>query len=271
MEKAMLGPRLRKVIEGGLDLLNLKWVNELVRDSNKLFHAYAARRYGHLRGKKCLIVGCNRGRDCRYFVRFGAAEVHGVDIIKEIGKDYDHPKVSYSKTSCENMEGVPGEAYDLIYCFATMEHIPRIDLAFSEMVRVARPGGVIYVFSSPLWNSRYGHHHQHIFTEPWIHLRYEGDELIDHLTSLGIRDIAGGHTMKAIVGSIFSGKFFNRVPAKEYIDVCDRLRGIQIIKNELSLEEPGLLSPALKSELAHKGYNEKELLAVSHILVARKR
>ena len=266
----MVEESLRNVIERGLGLVNLKWINQLVYDSNKLFHAYATRRYGSLRGKKCLVVGCNRGRDCRYFVWFGAGEVHGVDISKEIGKDFANPKVRYFRTSCENMEGVPDDDYDLIYCFATMEHIPLIDRAFSEMVRVARPGGMIYVYSSPLWNSRYGHHHRHIFPEPWIHLRYEEPELVDYCTSKGIVDVPGGHTVKAIVASIFSGKFFNKVPAKDYLTVCDKLPGIRIIRNELLTEDPAILPSALKSELGQKGYGEKELLAVSHLLVARK-
>jgi hypothetical protein len=81
----MVGARLRRFIEGGLERLNLERANELVYDLNKLLHAYAARRYVRIRGKKCLVIGCHKGRDCRYFVRFGAREVHGLDIIEQVG------------------------------------------------------------------------------------------------------------------------------------------------------------------------------------------
>src|SRR3990172_629205 len=111
----MVGVRFRRFIERGLERLNLKRANELVYDLNKLFHAYATRRYGRIRGKKCLVVGCHKGRDCRYFVRFGAMEVHGLDIMMEVGEDFAHPKVTYYRASCENMDGVPADYYDLVY------------------------------------------------------------------------------------------------------------------------------------------------------------
>lgn len=45
-------------------------------------------------GKKVLVVGCSTGKDCSYFVDFGADRVVGVDLIQDIGKDFSHPKVS---------------------------------------------------------------------------------------------------------------------------------------------------------------------------------
>jgi SAM-dependent methyltransferase len=264
-----VGVKLRLILEKGLDQLNFKWLNQLVYDSNKFFHAFATTRYAPIRGKKCLVIGCNTGKDCRYFVRLGAKEVHGLDIIDETGKDFPNPKVRYYRASCENMTGVPEEYYDLIYCYATMEHIPRIDLAFSEMVRVARPGGIIYAFSSPLWNSRFGHHWKKLLKDPWVHLRYNQDEIIHYCASRNIH-APGGHPVDAIINNIFDKYLFNRVFAKTYINVCNELQGIRIIKNKLFFEDPKVLPPGLKSELVRKGYTEEELLAVSHTLVARK-
>ena len=76
--------------------------------------------------------------------------------------------------------------------------------------------------------------------------------------------------MDAIVSYILNKNFFNMVPAKTYINVCNELQGTQIIKNELFFEEPKVLTPTLKFELVGKGYAEEELLAVSHTFVARK-
>jgi len=265
----MVRLKLRRFIERGLERLNLKRANELVYDLNKLLHAYAAKRYMRLRGKKCLVIGCSRGRDCRYFVRFGAIEVHGVDIIREVGKDFVHPKVTYYRTSCENMHGIPSDHYDLVYCFATMEHVLRIDLAFSEMVRVTRPGGIIYAYSSPLWNSRYGHHRKDLFRDPWLHLLYDHDEIMNYCSFSSVRD-GNSANIRAIVNYIFDRNLINRVSAKTYIEVCNNLQSIRIIKNKLFLEAPSVLPGTLKSELFRKEYTEEELLAVSHIFVARK-
>ncbi len=269
----MIGPKLKLVLEKELDRFNLNWLNRLLYDSNKFLNAWATRRYVHIRGKKCLVIGCATGRDCRYFVRFGAKEVHGLDIIDETGKDFPNPKVKYYRASCENMIGVPGEYYDLVYCYATMEHVPRIDLAFSEMLRVARPGGIIYALSSPLWNSRYGHHYKNYLKDPWLHLRYNKDEIVHYCISRGVQD-SGEDSVYSIVNYILNyilnKNFFNMVSARTYINVCNGLQGIQIIRNELLFEDRKVLTPALKSELDQKGYAEEELLAVSHRFVARK-
>ena len=49
-------------------------------DDYGAYSAYAAARHaGAVAGKSVLVVGCNRGEDCRRFVRMRAAEVHGLD------------------------------------------------------------------------------------------------------------------------------------------------------------------------------------------------
>lgn len=113
--------------------------NYLDMDYNKL-HADWAMQHQSVRNGKVLVVGCNTGLDCRCFVEGGAQEVHGVDVDEAIGRDYAHPAVRYFRTSAEKMD-LPSDSYDLVHCFATMEHIPDIQAAFNEMARVTRGGG----------------------------------------------------------------------------------------------------------------------------------
>jgi len=137
-------------------------------------------KYMNIRRKTVLVVGCNTGYDCRYFIDLGAGEVHGVDIIDKIGADYTHPQVKYHQMSVEAMN-LKSESYDLVFSVATFEHVQRIDLAFQEMVRVTKPKGIIYCVADPLWNSRQGHHKGNFFENyPWIHLRLSRDEILEY-------------------------------------------------------------------------------------------
>jgi SAM-dependent methyltransferase len=231
------------------------------------FHAKRAASYSDLEGRKVLIVGCNRGKDCRYFVEFGAAEVHGLDVIEQVGQEYAHPKVSYVQESAEFMS-FPNDMFDLVYCFATMEHIPRIENAFSEMVRVTKPGGFIYCVAAPLWESRFGHHKRNIFPDhPWIHLRMAKEEIIEFGMRHGLN--SDGKLVHH-VNYMLSDAYFNKTSAQVYVDVCANLVDMEPIVNTLALEADEVLSRELENELSMKGYKRAALLASAHTYVGRK-
>lgn len=231
-------------------------------------------------GKKVLVVGCGKGEDCSFFIDFGADTVHGLDITDHIGCNFQHPKVSYFQCSAEEME-FEDCSYDYVYSIAVMEHIHQIDKAFSEMVRVARLGGMIYCVASPLWNSRNGHHEPSgVFNHyPWIHLRLTKQEILEYCQRKRITHIYGTHVYGDLtyppvniedgLEFMFSN-YFNFLPAHRYLDVCNQLPVSQIIQNNLLLEADDLLPEDLFLELEALGYSRQELLAVSHTFVARK-
>lgn len=222
-----------------------------------------------LAGKRVLIVGCNTGRDCRHFVEFGAAEVHGLDVVRNTGADYTHPRVHYHVMSAEEM-ALPDNSFDLVYCFATMEHVRRIELAFREIVRVTAPGGYVYSIASPLWNSSYGHHKRNLFLGfPWIHLRMEIDEILAWCQRTGATDPAG-LAIRVHVEYMLNPAYFNRTPSSRYIEVCRELPRMIPVQNRLDFDKESPLTEAIYAELAPKGYAREELLAKTHTYVARK-
>ena len=59
---------------------------EVSVDYNKI-HAERAKAFkSEFSGTKCIVIGCNTGKDCSYFVEFGAEAVHGVDVVDDVGK-----------------------------------------------------------------------------------------------------------------------------------------------------------------------------------------
>jgi SAM-dependent methyltransferase len=233
-------------------------------------HISTAVEYAPIRGASVLVAGCNTGDECRRFVERGAAHVVGVDVIDEIGSEFDHPRVEYVRSSIEHLD-LPDSRFDLVYCFATMEHVARIDLGFRELVRVARPGGVVYVVAAPLWHSRVGHHKSDIFNDhPWIHLRLSRDEIVTLCRRQGI-DTHVGIPIETHVDYMLSDAYFNKVAALEYVAVCAGLAGVDVLVNSLAYDEDDDLTPNLEAELAARGFSREELLASVHTLVGRRR
>ena len=240
------------------------------------YHADIANNYLNVTEKKVLVVGCNRGKDVSYFVEFGAKEVVGIDIMDEVGKEYTHEKAKYYQMSAENMD-IKDNSFDLVYCFATMEHIPNIEKAFSEMVRVAKAEGIIYCVASPLWNSRQGHHYSHIFDiekYPWIHLTLTKEQIKDECNNGKIVYPDWINNIDNHIDYILDSQDFNRSAAQDYIKICHELENIEIIRNDLDLEPEyylGLLSVNDFKKLLEKKINSTELLALTHTFIARKK
>jgi SAM-dependent methyltransferase len=233
--------------------------------------AISALRHCDVKEGKVLVIGCNTGGDCSYFLQAGAQEVHGVDVVDGIGRDLRHEKVRYHQRSAEDMTCFPDDTFDLVYAFATLEHIPDIEAAFREMHRVARPGGTIFSLAAPLWYSRFGHHKADLFHDyPWIHLLLSHEEIVDWFMKHKAREMPD----KAVeiehhVGYMLDKNFFNMRSGKDYLATCDRL-GTETICNEIDCEPQTLLTAEAKERLLGI-YGMEELLGVTHRFIAKKR
>lgn len=236
-----------------------------------LMHAKWAASYVSIKKANVLVVGCNTGEDCRNLVELGARNVWGVDVVDGIGRDFLHPKVRYMQTSVESMD-IPDNTFDLVFSFATMEHVPDIGKGFSEMARVTRPGGVIYSVAAPLWNSPYGHHKPDLFQpdHPWIHLLLD-KESICALCERECIVPGDGKGIRHHVDYMLNPEFFNMTPTQRYIETCAGLEQFDVIRNDFDSLPASYLSSEIEMELAEKGYSREELLAVTHMFVGQKR
>ncbi len=235
------------------------------------YHTRVAASY--LRGKpgRVLVVGCNTGRECAAFItQLGVSRVDGLDVVEDTGADFSHPGVSYLRTSAERI-GIRDDVYDIVYSYATMEHVANIGAAFREFARITRPGGIIYSLAAPLWNSRYGHHKTRMFLSyPWIHLRMSEDEIIEFCERNGIANPSGSHDAVHHVRYMMNPQFFNKTPAARYLEACRDLPDVEVLMNELNLESERVLDAVMFDELRQKGYSTQELLALGHTFVGRK-
>ena len=224
----------------------------------------------NLAGKRVLVVGCNRGGDCRPFIDLGAEAVVGLDIMDEIGVDFSHERVSYIKETAEKMSFF-NEEFDFVFSFATLEHVPDVGSAFKEIARVTKTGGKIYTVASPLWCNRQGPHWGSVMNfEPWIHLRFGVEEIVQIVEKRRLQGLDVGGMNVHSIRYLMDTKSMNQLKSSVYVDSCATLQGITIERNELQVEPyPGELGDVIK-ELESLGYSEKDLLAMTHVFIARK-
>lgn len=67
---------------------------------------------------------------------------------------------------------------DLVYSWSVFEHLADVSGALSELARVTKPGGVLFIQVEPLFYGPYGSHLRRLVDEPWAHLRHGEDEFL---------------------------------------------------------------------------------------------
>lgn len=232
-------------------------------------HAAWANTHQPVKNRRVLVIGCNTGLDCSFFVNFGAAEVHGLDVVEEIGQDYTHPCVTYHRMSAEDIS-LPSDHFDLVFAVATLEHVPDVTKAFAEMARVTKPGGLIYSLASPLWNSPHGHHLPQFFADtPWAHLIMTESEAAAHIKSQWPNGTELG-SPESVASYMYDAANFNRTRSEVYVEACSTLKGFDFLRNDIDRLPPETVPQRLAIDLAAKGYDVNELTAVTHTLIARK-
>jgi SAM-dependent methyltransferase len=121
--------------------------------------AYEGRRLARLEeaigrpvaGLSLLNVGCGTGGFNVAAAKAGAA-VWGVDASAEAAAlaAARMPGGRILHAVAEDLPFASG-SFDLAYCYSTLEHVEDAARAVAEMVRVLRPGGLVYVHTPSRW------------------------------------------------------------------------------------------------------------------------
>lgn len=96
-----------------------------------------------VKGKKCLEIGSGKG-----LFQDLVEDYTGVDIVEHLRKYYHKNFVVTEGALLPFSES----SFDAIWTYATHEHIPKIETALREIIRVLKPGGVCLF--APAWHTR---------------------------------------------------------------------------------------------------------------------
>jgi SAM-dependent methyltransferase len=111
---------------------------------------------------RVLNVGCGTGGFNVALARARpGARVTGIDADGEAtaicALKRDGAAGAFARAAAEALPFRDG-AFDLVYCFSSIEHVASVAAAVREMVRVTRPGGRIYVHTPNAWSWYEGHY-----------------------------------------------------------------------------------------------------------------
>lgn len=131
-----------------------RYDDALYRDSVGLF----AKRWianhepaDYFRGKRCLDAGCGGGRYSIAMASMGAASVIGIDLGEEGLRDarlrqqsLGLAQIEFQQASVLNLPFSAAE-FDFVCCSGVLHHTPGIERGLSEVRRVLKPGGELYL------------------------------------------------------------------------------------------------------------------------------
>ena len=173
---------------------------------------------------------------------------------------------------------LPDNSFDAVFGIALLEHLHGLDQILSELNRVLKPGGRVYLNGGPLWNSARGHHlvvsgptgrYFHFnFDNPlpnWYHLLKDQEELLAWLLSEGINEEDAG----AIVDYTYGSPLINRASWQSMVASCEE-SPMEVVRYDFT--EGVRPAPELEQALVQKLNCDPEDLSRAAInLLLRKR
>jgi SAM-dependent methyltransferase len=168
---------------------------------------------------------------------------------------FDLRKVVFVESDAQNQMFRDG-LFDLVVSFNAFEHVPDPGAAFREVLRVAKPGAVVYLQFDPIWTSAAGNHFSHLVEEPWAHLKCSAEEFGVKMRIAGATDDEVAEFQRAM----------NRVRLQCFLDMFRDAEAqglIEIVHLERWAttveEEPRAAHPNFRALLT-AGYSSAELI-----------
>jgi len=186
-----------------------------------------------LKNSVVLDIGCGRGEVAREVIRrVGEVTVHGIDSdlcgLAEL-KNETANRLTIRRMDVKKL-AFPDACFDAAYSLNVFEHINDLESTYRELRRVLKPGGRLYIYSSPIWTSYRGHHFNHWLSDyvdlvpPWGHLHLTRDRLFEEIVRK-----KGFAVAEEAMQYIFESNYLNRVSLSEHKRLV-RESGFQIIE-----------------------------------------
>jgi SAM-dependent methyltransferase len=141
--------------------------------------------------RRTLEIGCGDGITSFMLQCYG----HKADCADlEDWRNARAKSLNFFPGTIESGIAVHDSSYDLVFSYNTFEHLSNPRIALSEMVRVCKPGGCIFISFNPLFASPWGLHSYRSLKMPYPQFLFSESFVLEKLNELGISDLGTSRT-----------------------------------------------------------------------------
>jgi ubiquinone/menaquinone biosynthesis C-methylase UbiE len=140
---------LEKKIAKRFDNIEHWFPNSYRKDDFRI--KYILENIDNIKKMKILDVGCGKGGMVKILSKLGA-QVHGIDISKELLKEAKKIPLATIKTGSATNIPYPGNTFDYVISNEVIEHVPNTEKAIKEMSRVVKKGGKLILIDKNRWS-----------------------------------------------------------------------------------------------------------------------
>lgn len=187
----------------------IKWANRVARIA-KLYSL-----------RTILEVGCGRGIAACHLHTMGF-QVYITDIREFINCGAQNAKLKFvTSDACASLPYLT-DCFDLTFSINSFEHFDVPEIALDEMLRVTKPGGLIYLTFGPLYYSPWGLHASRRLGMPYPQILFS-EETIQRFVDEKRVELASTYGEGSDRTKI--GPHLNRYSLGQYHDIFNKRRG----------------------------------------------
>lgn len=163
--------------------------------------------------KRVAELGAGDGQLALKFFKEGY-QVEIVDIEDWRDPDVKQADIAFRHVRENEPFGIPAGSVDLFVSYGTLEHVRDPEFAVREMIRATRPGGCVYSYFGPLYNSAWGLHAYRTYYAPYPQFLLEESVLERFKRENGVYDLGRDRN---------DFQYVNRWPFMKYRALFDSL------------------------------------------------
>lgn len=260
---------LSSVIPGILKKATKRLCSSVVRSADyQIVYLNHFLKFVDLDAKSLMIVGLGQGLEVPCFLDKGCSKVIAIEPFPIIEESQFGPRFELVVTGGESIP-VEDNYFDHVYSIASLEHMANPLSVVREMVRVLKPGGVLYCSGGPFWFSAYGYHKKEkypLLTEPWFHVAYTKEEYLQKHP-----EIAKNAKHLKRINQIYDHPGYNRLPSQIYYDItAELLRDNLPLDISVQILSENMLNKSTCRDKLLSSYSKRDLLTEGFTFVMRK-
>lgn len=208
------------------------WQYEKGEDTIKFYLQYTDKE-DMFKNKTILDIGCGAGGKSLYYASLGANKVIGVDIVESYAEESKALALKLGLQDkfefiCADASKLPfsDNSFDTIIMNDAMEHVAKPELVLTEILRILKKGGRLFV-NFPPYNHPFGAHLSDAINIPWVHVFFSDKTLIKNYKELVSKYPDGEERIKFRISENEKGEeyfsYINKMSIKRFNKILNKL------------------------------------------------